>query len=167
MAEVDHRQRIALSEGTKFTSRPSTEQLMVLARIDVANSDRLREIVEEHGWPGRALVGDEGAEHAWLLAQHADRQLDFQRRALALLSDAVGAGDAPRRHLAYLTDRVRMNEGREQVYGTQIAGADDHGVVPWPIADPDGLEERRAKMGLEPFADYAAGFANRDAGTAS
>ena len=159
MAEADHRERIALSDGTKFTSRPSNEQLMALARTDVSNSDRLREIVEEHGWPGRSLVGEQGAEHAWLLVQHADRQLDFQRRALVLLNAAVGAGDAPRRHLAYLTDRVRMNEGREQVYGTQMASVDDHVVVPWPVEDPDRLEERRAEMGLEPFADYVAEFA--------
>ena len=32
-----------------------------MARVDVANTDRLREIVDEHGWPGRSLVGEEGA----------------------------------------------------------------------------------------------------------
>ncbi len=89
-------------------------------RIDVSNTDRLREIVSEHGWPGRSLVGEEGAHHAWLIAQHADRQLDFQRQALELLADAVQRGEAAQRDWAYLTDRVRMNEGREQVYGTQI-----------------------------------------------
>jgi Family of unknown function (DUF6624) len=91
------------------------------ARIDVANTDRLRAIIAEHGWPGRVLVGDEGAEAAWLIAQHADSQLDFQREALALLERAVHDGDAPASHLAYLTDRVRMNEGRPQLFGTQVA----------------------------------------------
>ena len=42
-----------------------------------------------HGWPGRSLVGEQGAMDAWLLAQHADRQPGFQRRALSLLAMAV------------------------------------------------------------------------------
>jgi hypothetical protein len=73
---------------------------MEAARIDVANTDRLRAIIAEQGWPGRALVGDEGAEAAWLIAQHADRQLDFQREALALLERAVHDGDAPASHFS-------------------------------------------------------------------
>lgn len=99
-------------------------------RIDVANTDRLRVIVAEHGWPGRSLVGDDGAHNAWLIAQPADRQLDFQREALGLLADAVLRGEAAERDLAYLADRVRTNEGREQVYGTQIAEVKDGNGVP-------------------------------------
>ena len=125
-------------------------------RVDVANTDRLREIVERFGWPGCSLVGEEGAQHAWLLAQHADKQLDFQRRAPKLLADAVDRGEATQRQLAYLTDRVRMNEGKEQVYGTQLAGVGNGAVVAWPVEDPDELDGRRAAVGLEPFSEYAA-----------
>jgi hypothetical protein len=125
-------------------------------RVDVRNTDRLREIVQAHGWPGYSLVGEQGAEHAWLIAQHSDTQLDFQREALGLLTQAVAEGDASPKHLAYLTDRVRMNEGREQLYGTQMCGALDGRPVPWPVADPEGLDERRAAVGLGPFAEYAA-----------
>ena len=59
------------------------------------------------------------------------------------------------RALAYLNDRVRMNEGCEQVYGTQIAAVDENGGVPWPVEDAEHLDERRASLGLDPFADYA------------
>jgi hypothetical protein len=44
----------------------------------------------------------------------------FQRRVLDLLTAAVAEGESTPRQLAYLTDRVRMSEGREQVYGTQL-----------------------------------------------
>lgn len=125
-------------------------------RVDVANTDRLREIVDRYGWPGRSLVGEASAEHAWLLAQHADRQLDFQRRALGLLADAVDQGAATPRQLAYLTDRVRVNEGKEQVYGTQLGGVENGAVVPWPVENPDERDARRAAAGLEPFSEYAA-----------
>jgi hypothetical protein len=112
MAAEDQRIRTPPSDPTEFVRFLSVAERMEAARVDVANTDQLRAIIAEHGWPGRMLVGDEGAEAAWLIAQHADHQLDFQREALALLERAVNDGDAPASHLAYLTDRVRMNEGR-------------------------------------------------------
>lgn len=157
MVEVDQRLRTPPPGGErKFARFLSLEERMEWNRIDVGNTDRLREIVREHGWPGRSLVGEDGCHNAWLLAQHADRQLDFQREALALLAQAVAAEDASAKDLAYLTDRVRMNEGREQLYGTQIADVTDGRAVPWPIEDPERLDERRAAAGLERFADYVA-----------
>lgn len=60
-----------------------------------------------------------------------------------------------KRHAAYLTDRVAMNEGRPQIYGTQISDVKDGEGVPWPIADPQQLDARRASVGLPPFAECA------------
>jgi hypothetical protein len=79
----------------------------------------------------------------------------FQERALALLEAAVAAGDASPRNAAYLTDRVRVNRDRPQVYGTQFRPRD--GVAePCPIEDPEHVDERRATAGLEPFAENLA-----------
>ena len=127
-------------------------------RVDVTNTDRLKEIVARHGWPGRSLVGDEGAEHACLLAERADRQLDFQRRALELLRAAVEAGEATPQQLAQLTDRVRVNEGLPQRYGTQIHRVADGAPVPFAVEEPERLDERRASAGLEPWAEFAGRF---------
>jgi len=162
---VEEDQRIRKSppaQGKKFAVPMSVEQRMEWHRVDVANTDRLQEIVDGHGWPGRSLVGKKGAHNAWLLAQHADHQLDFQRRALSLLAEAVSQGEATPADLAYLTDRVRSNEGREQLYGTQIAEVRDGKVVPWPVEDPEQLDARRAAVGLQPFAEYAARFVPTD-----
>ncbi|MDT4986829.1 MAG: hypothetical protein QOI74_923 [Micromonosporaceae bacterium] len=120
-------------------------------RVTTAHGDRLAEIMAEHGWPVARLVGTAAAS-AWKLAQHADRQLEVQRRALTLLAEAVAAGEASPRELALLHDRVLVNEGQEQIYGTQIAGVRDGTPVPWPCVDPEHLDERRADAGLEPFA---------------
>lgn len=131
-------------------------------RVTVRNGDRLAAILDEHGWPTAALVGAEAARRAWLVAQHADRQLDLQRRALALLEEAVAAGDAEAAQLAMLRDRVLVNEGHPQRYGTQIAGVDGGAPVPWPCESPEDLDARRAEVGLEPFAvhveKHRAGF---------
>ena len=125
-------------------------------RVTARNGDRLAEILDTHGWPTITLVGAEGARRAWLVAQHADRQLELQRRALTLMTEAVYTREASAQHLAMLRDRVLVNEGRPQIYGTQIAGIVDGAPAPWPIADPEHMDERRAKAGLDPFAVHVA-----------
>ncbi len=92
MAAEDQRIRTFPADGV-FARRVSLEQEMDARRVDVANTDRLRAIVAEVGWPGFALVGEQGAEHAWLLAKHADHQLDSQR-----LSRSSRRPSLPARH---------------------------------------------------------------------
>lgn len=114
------------------------------------NADRLWDILDEHEqWPGFRLVGVDGEHAAWLIVQLGD--VDLQRRCLDHLELAVEQHDAPAAHLACLEDRVRMADGRPQVYGTQWIVAGDR-LEPWPVHDPDGVEIRRARVGLAPMA---------------
>jgi uncharacterized protein (DUF952 family) len=115
------------------------------------NAARLRDILAEHGWPGRTAVGDDGAAAAWLVAQHAIGEPEFQRRVLPLLEQAAHRGDIPAWQPGYLLDRIRMFEGWPQVYGTQMAPDANGDMVVWPIADSAGLGERRRRVGLPPF----------------
>ncbi|WP_432897806.1 DUF6624 domain-containing protein [Micromonospora matsumotoense] len=118
---------------------------------DRDNARWLREVLCRHGWPGTGLVGTTGAEAAWMLAQHADHDVVFQRQCLELLIEAVDRGEAPRPHVAYLADRVLRKRGDLQRYGTQYR-AGRSGLELCPSQEPWGLAERRAAMGL-PAAD--------------
>jgi hypothetical protein len=149
---------------TELLRRVETDQIARKAldldgmrEADGENLPWLKEVVAEHGWPGASLVGADGAHAAWLLAQHADADPAFQRRCLDLMTAAVEAGEATVRELAYLTDRVLLAEKQPQVYGTQVTRRDGQ-VVPLDLHDPDGLDARRAAVGLEPFAEYALLF---------
>ena len=125
----------------------------VIAPVDRANTARMREIVATCGWPGYALAGPDGAHAAWLLAQHAPAE--FQEECLPLLENAVCRDDAAPRDLAYLTDRVLMHRGEPQVYGTQYlirAGQ----MTLWTVREPEGLDQRRAALGLPPEAENRA-----------
>ena len=109
--------------------------------VNAANTARMQAIVQACGWPGRSLVGDDGAQAAWLLVQHADRDPAFQRLCLELLNGAVRAGEADARHHAYLTDRVLLAEGGQQRYGTQFLVAGGRWQLR-PLADPDRVDDR-------------------------
>jgi hypothetical protein len=115
---------------------------------------RIKQIVHERGWPGTAHVGTAGSHHAWLLVQHADHDVVFQKHALSLLENAVQQGQASGVDLAYLTDRVLVNDGLPQRYGTQFH-AIDGAQVPFPIAEPERVDERRSRVGIEMLAEYA------------
>ncbi|MFG2329074.1 DUF6624 domain-containing protein [Streptomyces sp. NPDC048604] len=143
-AEADRRARNELLR----TGRPGD-----LFEVDAENTMWLKAIVAEHGWPGVALVGEQGADDAWLLVQHADRDPEFQLEALELLQIAVDAHDAPARHLACLTDRVLVAFDQPQLYGTQYTG-EGAGMHLLPVHDPERLDERRASAGLETAASY-------------
>ncbi len=115
-----------------------------------ANAARLREIIDQHGWPDADLVGDDGTLAAWFIAQHAIGEPDFQRRALALAQEKVREGRVPAAQEAYLFDRIGMQEGRAQRYGTQSVPCPDGQYRRWITEDPDRLNDRRAAVGLPP-----------------
>lgn len=116
----------------EWTDEPPLEIVRLQTVVD-RNTQRMKEIVSEVGWPGHSLVGAEGAAAAWLVIHHTV-DLDLQRTCLELLSEAVERGDADRVHLEWLTDRVLLREGRPETYGTH-AGA--RGQPPAPALLPN------------------------------
>jgi hypothetical protein len=148
--------------GTDSTLRV---ELIAMAERDSANGgptaephgDRLWEILDDYEcWPGRRLVDADGEEAAWIIAQRAVFDPGLQRRCLEMLEMAVAAGDAPPAHYALLLDRVRMADGKDQVYGSQFVRTEDgKSVAPWPIEDAENVDERRRRVGLAPLAEQA------------
>ncbi len=104
--------------------------------VFVRHGDRLRELLTTGGWPSADRVGPNAARKTWLIAQHADTQLDVQRLALRLLRGAVAEGLAGERELAFLEDRVAMNEGRRQIYGTRSPTSWTAGPSRGPASTP-------------------------------
>ena len=126
------------------------------AEGDAARTARLAEILDEHGWPTHDLVGEDGEDAAWTIAQHSDQDPAFQRRALEALRTAVEDGQASPGNLAYLEDRVAVGAGEPQTYGTQIACTADGAEPATPLADEAAVDDLRAEAGLEPLGDYLA-----------
>jgi hypothetical protein len=120
--------------------------------IDAANMKRLAEIIDAFGWPGLHFAGA-ASQSAFLVLQHADSA--SQHTYLPLLRDAVARNDAVGSQLALLEDRVRVSDGKPQLYGSQLIGAPLRFA---PIEDEAHVDARRRSVGLPPLAEYAQMF---------
>jgi hypothetical protein len=90
-----------------------------MSAVHDEHADRLRAIIRDAGWPTERLVGKDGAEAAWLVAQHAINHPALMRECRDLLGEASARGDVPRWQFEYIDDRINMFEGRPQRFGTQ------------------------------------------------
>lgn len=117
--------------------------------IDPKNTARMKEIVEQIGWPTISKVGEKASTDAWILVQHADKDIEFQKHCLNLMKQEA-AGEVALHDIAYLEDRIRVHSGQPQIYGTQFQW---EGNVPkQEIEDPENVDQRRAEMGLPTLA---------------
>jgi hypothetical protein len=139
-------------DGLTAESMRDTAVGMRMLRADSLLTRRLREIVARRGWPGKTLAGIDGADAAFLVVQHSP-ELAFQKEALERMR-ALPAGEVMPQWIALLTDRVRVDEGVPQLYGSQFRVVDGR-MVPYPIEDEARVDERRAAMGLPSMAEYA------------
>ncbi len=89
----------------------------------------------------------------WLLAQHAPG--DFIAQALPHLKAAADRGELPWSSLALMIDRDLVDRNKPQIYGSQWQGSGAD-LKMADTVDPEHLDERRARVGLGPIADYKA-----------
>ena len=127
--------------------------------VDRSNTKYLKQLLEIDGWPTISIVGEEASQSAWLIAQHADHDIEFQERCLTLMQN-LPEGEIKPANIAYLEDRIRVNKGLPQLYGSQFDG-EGKSFGPRPIEDEAHVDERRASIGLEPFAAYKAEMIER------
>lgn len=121
-----------------------------MLRSQEHNAQRMLDILAEHGWPGPDLVGEDGADAAWLLVQHGGAKI--QERALVLMRESPEPG-VTAADIALLTDRILVERGQPQLYGSQFQFIEDK-LVQYPVDDPDSVTARRAEVGLPPMDEY-------------
>ena len=126
-----------------------------ISLTDSLNYFLLKGIIDKYGFPNYDIVGQEGSNNFWLLVQHQDRNPTFQDSVLVKMKIQVDANKASIRNYAYLVDRVKVNTGQKQVYGTQMKlNSEQSSYIPKSVIDPDKLNERRASVGLGTIESY-------------
>lgn len=116
---------------------------------DAANIARLKSLMPAEGWFTKSQVGEEAAQSAWLIVQHAiNTEPQLMNVVLARMERLLASGDTNTQDYALLFDRVAMHEGRRQRYGTQMVCRDNKWTV-YPIERDGDVEARRREMGIK------------------
>lgn len=125
--------------------------------VHLKNAAKLQELLAKNNseWFGKSTVGEDGAEAAWIIVQHAISLPELSRRMLPILQRESEKGEVPLWQVAYLDDRIRFFEGKPQLYGSQFDWNERDAMSPHEIFEPEKIDERRAAMGLSvPYSEY-------------
>lgn len=137
------------------SSGETKEKLLVeQQRIIESNTIRVKELLQQYGFPGHDVADEQTTANLWLLVQHADHDVQFQKEVLALFEQAARDGNAPKSLVAYLKDRTLVNEGLPQIYATQLTYDSLGNPYPKPVADSANLDALREAADLEPLRVY-------------
>jgi hypothetical protein len=126
--------------------------------VDERNRNRLKEIFNEYGFPTKDLVGKDAMQGIFLIIQHSDGDKEWQKSQLPNIEKAVKNGDMDGQSYAYLYDRIQINSGEKQLYGTQFAKVDPINKIVElaETVDLENLDRRRMEIGMMPIEMYKA-----------
>lgn len=125
----------------------------LLREVDAKNILMISSIIDQCGMPTSKDVDPDLIEAVFLVLQHS--KLKYQKQYFPLLEKSAENGDIRKSSLAKLTDRILVNEGQAQVYGTQLEiDPTTNKTKLHPINDPETVNKRRREVGLEPLEDY-------------
>lgn len=142
MAEEDQKARELFSKDT--------------GKIDAKNNERMREIINDIGYPTISKVGKQASFNSWLIIQHSP-DLEFQIKCLDLMEKEPE--DINPQNTAYLKDRILMHKKEPQIYGTQLVKNSETGKLElYPVKDLDNVDNLRRSIGLEPVGEYLKRF---------
>lgn len=126
-----------------------------IAAVDDETLPQVLAMVPPEGWFLKSRYGEAASRAAFHVIQHSDP--DQWRRFVPILGSFAAKGEVNGQDYALMYDRLEMNEGRPQRYGSQftcVAGKNQLHT----LEDPARVDEFRRGMGLPPLAEYVAAF---------
>jgi hypothetical protein len=125
--------------------------------IDRENQQTVVSVIENCGFPTAKEHGHKSVQAIFLVIQHAGKGL--REKYFPFIKKSADKGDLQWSTVALMEDRMLMDRGEKQKYGSQVRkenGSDEWTL--YPIQDPENVNQRRAKIGLGPIEEYLKHF---------
>lgn len=122
-----------------------------------SNTTRVEKIFNQYGFLGYNEIGEEASNIFWLIIQHSDKHPEFQKKILAQMALQVDKKNANATNFALLYDRVQVNAGLKQKFGTQLTydvNKTGRAVPKIGILDSINVDLNRKHYDLEPYKNY-------------
>jgi len=135
-----------------FSSTPAIFPVLAMEEKNHLENDKeLLSLLDMYGWPTASSVTEFAAAGAALVINHTSHEI--RSRYFPMLEQAFKQGEAQPLRYAKMRDRLLVEEGEKQLYGTQWK-FDNQEQVPYPIENPEYVDKRRAEIGLGPLSVY-------------
>ena len=153
VVEVDCSKKVQiLSEVLESDQRiRRSNDFIKYAKEDHRNQELVISIIEKCGMPTLKEVGQRQMDAIWLGLQHSTKEIRI--KYFPYVEKAVKNGDLSKDQYALMKDRMLMDEGKPQIYGSQI----ENGKL-YKLENPKTVNERRKEMGMESIEDYLKRF---------
>ena len=128
-----------------------SNELIKYAKEDHRNQELVISIIEKCGMPTLKEANYKQMAAIWLGIQHSNKKI--RKKYFPQIVEAVINGDLSKGQYALMKDRMLMDEGKPQIYGSQIK----NGKL-YKLENPETVNERRKKMGMETIENYLKRF---------
>ncbi|NME71585.1 DUF6624 domain-containing protein [Flammeovirga aprica] len=158
--EVDQFSRKKIQKVFNEYGRESDEfinELKSLQTSDSLNTLVVCNILDQYGWLETSKIGSTANRTLFLVLQHADK--DTRGKYLETIRQATLEGKASKSSLALYEDRLNLENGKPQVYGSQVSMDNENGEnYVFPIQNPETVNESRIAVGLDSIETYLSYF---------
>ncbi|MCM8569850.1 hypothetical protein NE848_10695 [Gramella jeungdoensis] len=124
---------------------------------DKENLNLVINILNQCGMPNWEQVPRYQFSTIWLVIQHSSKEV--RKTYFPILKQSAENGDLRKKDIAMMEDRMLMDYGKPQIYGTQVYRKSSS--EPWKLYDlknPEMVNIRRKEVGLEPLEQYLENF---------
>lgn len=129
------------------------EQQLIIDKNHIVNEDRVKNILDKHGWPTKDMIGERGNWTICNVIQHSDNDIRIQY--LPMMRQAVKDKKLEPRFLVRAEDRIATERGDLQIYGGQMKYyPETKSFNLWPVFDPENIDKRRTAIGLDSIAIF-------------
>lgn len=147
------RMRDAMMDKYGVDSEQANKYQEIYKRNHIDNEKKIREILDNYGWPDLDVIGEQGNITICAVIQHSDNNIRI--KYLPIMRKAVNDKQLNPRFLVRAEDRIATERGDLQIYGGQMKYyPETKSFNVWPVYDPINIDKRRAKIGLGPITDH-------------
>ena len=129
------------------------EQNIIIDKNHLINEKKVKEILDNYGWPSKEMIGERGNWTICNVIQHSDNEVRLQY--LPMMRQAVKDKKLEPRFLVRAEDRIATERGDLQIYGGQMKYyPETNSFNLWPVFDPANIDKRRTEIGLDSIAIF-------------
>ena len=140
-----------MQNGGYFSTPAIYPVLAIEEKNHKENTEELLELLNKYGWPTASQVTEYAAAGAALIINHTNYEI--RSKYFPMLEKAFKEGEAQPLRYAKMRDRLLVEEGKEQLFGTQWK-FENSKRLPHPIKEPENVDKRRSEIGLGTLSIY-------------